>query len=62
MNYCLNYLMDHILHQVFKIILNISLEKHETDHSLIMVYVNKIENRITFKIETRYYLEPLKVR
>ena len=24
-----------------------------------MIYVNKIENRITFKIETGYYLEPL---
>ena len=22
-----------------------------------MIYVNKIENRITFKIKTRYYLE-----
>ena len=25
----------------------------------IMIYVNKIENRITFKIKTRYYLEIL---
>ena len=24
-----------------------------------MVYVNKIENRITFKIKTGFYLEPL---
>ena len=24
-----------------------------------MIYVNKIENRITFKIKTRYYLELL---
>ena len=54
----LNYLMDHILCQIFKIILNISLKKHETVtyHPLIMLYVNKIENRITFKIKTEYYL------
>ena len=25
-----------------------------------MIYLNKIENRITFKINTGYYLEPLK--
>ena len=25
----------------------------------MIIYVNKIENRITFKIKTRYYLEPL---
>ena len=36
-----------------------SLKKHETVtyHPLIMLYVNKIENRITFKIKTEYYLE-----
>ena len=28
-----------------------------TDDSPIRIYVNKIENRITFKIETGYYLE-----
>ena len=26
----MSYLMDHILHQIFKITLNISLKKHET--------------------------------
>ena len=37
------------------------LEKHETvtDNLSIMIYVNKIENRIMFKIKTGYYLELL---
>ena len=30
-----------------------------TDNPSIMIYVNKIENRITFKIKTGYYLEIL---
>ena len=30
-----------------------------TDNPSIMLYVNKIENRITFKIKTGYYLELL---
>ena len=30
-----------------------------TDNSPIGIYVNKIENRITFKVKTRYYLELL---
>ena len=56
---CLNYLMDHILYQIFKITLNTSLKKQETviDNPSIMIYVNKIENRISFKIKTGYYLE-----
>ena len=29
------------------------------DNPLIRIYVNKIENRITFKIKTGYYLEIL---
>ena len=35
------------------------LKKHETvtDNPSIKIYVNKIENRITFKIKTRYYFE-----
>ena len=41
--YSLNYLMDHILYQIFKTILSISS---------IMIYVNKLENRIMFKIKT----------
>ena len=56
----LNYLMDHILYQIFKVILN-NLKKHEkvTDNPSIRIYINKIENRITFKIKTGYYLELL---
>ena len=57
----LNYLMGHILYQIFKIILNISLKKHgeEADNPSKRIYVNKIENRITFKIKTEYYLKGL---
>ena len=51
----LNYLMDNILYfeYIFKI--------HETvtDNPSIRMYVNRIENRITFKIKTGYYLEIL---
>ena len=56
----LNDLMDHILYQIFKIILNISLKKthgEKTDNPAIRIYVNKIESRITCKIKTKYYLE-----
>ena len=37
------------------------IKKHETvtDNPSIMIYVNKIENRITFKFKTGYYLELL---
>ena len=37
------------------------LKKHSVnvDNSSIKIYVNKIENRITFKIKTGYYLELL---
>ena len=31
----------------------------QTDNPLIRIYVNKIENIITFKIKTRYYLKLL---
>ena len=39
----------------------IYLKKHETvtDNPSIRTYINKIENRITFKIKTGYYLELL---
>ena len=38
------------------------LKKYETvtENPSIMIYVNKIENKITFKIKTGYYLELLK--
>ena len=41
--------------------MNVSWKKHETviDKPSIRIYVNKIENRITFKIKTGYYLEIL---
>ena len=38
------------------------LKKHvkkQTDNPSIRIYVNKIENRITFKIKEEYFLEPL---
>ena len=37
------------------------IKKHETvpDSPSIRIYVNKIENKNTFKIETGYYLELL---
>ena len=37
------------------------LEKHEEDidEPSVQIYVNKIENRITFKIRNGYSLEPL---
>ena len=47
------YLMDRILYQIFKIIVNISLKKHKEKASnpSITIFVNKIENRIAFKIK-----------
>ena len=55
------YLMDLILFLIFKIILSISSKKHETiaDNPPIQIYVNKIKNRIVFKIKTGYKLELL---
>ena len=55
------YLIDHILHQIFKAIW-VSRQKNETvtDNPSIMIYVDKIEDRITLKIKTGYYLEFLK--
>ena len=55
----LNYLMGHILYQIFKTILSTFLKKYNEDNSPIKIYVNKIENIITFKIKTGYYLELL---
>ena len=54
-----SYLVDHILYQIFKIILN-TLKKHgETVNPSIKIYIKKTKNRITFKIKTGYYLELL---
>ena len=44
--------MDHIPYQIFKFILYIS-------YKIWRISVNKIKNRITFKIKTWYYLELL---
>ena len=56
----LNYLMDHILCQIFKIIFSIFKKNgEETDNPPVRIHVNKIENKITFKIETGCYLELL---
>ena len=56
----LNYLMDHILYQILKIILNICLKSMaKTVNPSIKIYINKIENKVTFKIKTGFYLELL---
>ena len=55
------YPMDLILFLIYKIILNTSLKEHETiaDNPPAQIYVNKIKNRIVFKIKTGYKLELL---
>ena len=56
----LNYHMGHILYQIIKIILSIFKKLSEKiDNLSIRIYINKIENRITFKIKIGYYLELL---
>ena len=57
----LNYLTDHILYQIFKIILSTIKKKHgeKTDNSPTKIYANKVDNRTSFKIKTGYYLELL---
>ena len=56
----LNYQMDRILCQIFRIILSI-FKKHgeDIDEPSVQIYANKIENRITIKIEKGYNLELL---
>ena len=55
------YLMDHILLETFKIILNTSSKKNETitSNPPVQIYVNIIKNGIVFKIKTDYKLELL---
>ena len=56
----LNYVIDHILYQIFKMTLKISLKNETvTDNPLIIMYVHEIENRITSNRKTRYYPEHL---
>ena len=49
-----NYLVDHILYQIFNTIFEYIIKKHDafTNNPSIRIYVNKIENRSTFKIKT----------
>ena len=56
-----NFLMAHIMYQIFKTILSLLSKKHETvtDNPSIIINVNKKDDIITFKIKTRYYLELL---
>ena len=55
----LNYQMDLILYQIFKIILSIFSKKNgeDIDKPSVQMYVNKIEYRVTFKIKNGYSLE-----
>ena len=57
----LNYPIEHVLYQIFKTILSIFKKKNreEIDKSSIRIYVDEIENRTTFRINTGYYLELL---
>ena len=55
-----NYLMDRILYQIFKTILrNFKKAWRNNDKPSVQIYVNKIENKVTFKIEDGYSLELL---
>ena len=53
--------MDLILYQIFKIISNTFKTKNEqsADKPSVQAYVNKIGNRVTFKIKNGYSLELL---
>ena len=52
--------MDHVLYQIFKIIVRIFKKKNENiDDFSIKIYVNKIDNRVTFKIKTGYHVKLL---
>ena len=56
----LNYQMDHIQYQIFKIILSIFLKNSESvDDPPIEIFASRNENSITFKIKNGYYLELL---
>ena len=53
--------MDLILYQIFEIILSIFKKKigECVDKPSVWIYLNKIENRVTFKIKNGYSLELL---
>ena len=54
----LNYLVDHILYQGY---FDYIIKKHETftDNLSIRIHINKMENRMAFKIKKGYYLQLL---
>ena len=56
-----NYLMNHSLYQIFKIILNILCKKYgeRRVNPSTGIYKNKRENRIMPEIKTGYYPELL---
>ena len=54
-----NYLMDHVLYQIFKFEYNSKKHREETENPSKIIYVNKTENRIMFKTKTGYYLKLL---
>ena len=52
--------MEHIQYHMFKIILSIFLKHSESvDDPSVKIYINIIENRVTFKIKKGYFLELL---
>ena len=54
------YLLGCILYEIFKINLNnFKKPRDKADNSSIRRYVNRTENKITYKIKTGYYLELL---
>ena len=57
----LDYLINHLLYQIIRYYFDYILKKlgEKIDNPSIRIYVNKIENRITFKIKTGYYIELL---
>ena len=58
----LNYLTDCLLYQIFKIILSETEKKHgeKADNLSMRIFVNKIENRIIYRIKTRYTAQNMK--
>ena len=54
----LHYLKVYILYQIFKILSKSSKKKKTlADNPPIRIYINKNENRISFKTKTGYYLK-----
>ena len=54
----MNYQMDLILYQIFKVFLSIFKHKNGDDikKASVQIYVNKTENKVTFKIKNGYSL------